>query len=108
MLGETGNLVVKVDVKKNVEEGPTMANTELLEVWVSLGKANSVSGKTNGVIQVSSGSPTMNGSWYGDQGGGFGVASEQPRGRGWRKLLPGMNPQEMMMRRMVKTRKRGR
>jgi hypothetical protein len=45
MLGEMGNLVVKVDMKENVEEGPTMANTELLEAWVSSGKANSVSGK---------------------------------------------------------------
>jgi hypothetical protein len=41
MLGEIGNLVVKVDVKENVEEGPMMANTELLEAWVSSGKANS-------------------------------------------------------------------
>jgi hypothetical protein len=32
---EMGNLVVKVDVKKNVEEGPMMANTELLEAWMS-------------------------------------------------------------------------
>jgi hypothetical protein len=29
--GETGNLVVEIDVKKNVEEGSMMANTELLE-----------------------------------------------------------------------------
>jgi hypothetical protein len=42
MSGETGNLVVKVDVKENVEEAPMMDNTELLEAWVSLGKANSV------------------------------------------------------------------
>jgi hypothetical protein len=34
MSGETGNLVVKVDMKENVEEGPMMANTELLEAWV--------------------------------------------------------------------------
>jgi hypothetical protein len=47
MLGEMGNLLVKVDVKENVEEGPMMANTELLEAWVSSGKANSVSGKAN-------------------------------------------------------------
>jgi hypothetical protein len=45
--GETGNLVVKAGVKENVEEGPMMANTELLEAWVSSGKANSVTGKTN-------------------------------------------------------------
>jgi hypothetical protein len=31
MSGETGNLVMKVDVKGNVDEGPMMANTELLE-----------------------------------------------------------------------------
>jgi hypothetical protein len=30
--------VVKVDVKQSVEEGPMMANTELLEAWVSLSK----------------------------------------------------------------------
>jgi hypothetical protein len=48
-----GNLVVKVDVNDNVEEGPMMANTELLEAWVSSGKANSVSGKANQVIRVS-------------------------------------------------------
>jgi hypothetical protein len=48
-----GNLVVKVDVKENVEEGPMMANTELLEAWIGLGKANSVSDKANLVTQVS-------------------------------------------------------
>jgi hypothetical protein len=42
MSEETGNLVVKVDVKKYVEEGPMMANTELLEAWVSSGKGNQV------------------------------------------------------------------
>jgi hypothetical protein len=47
MSGETGNLVVKVDVKENVEEGPMMANTELLEAWISSGKTNLVSGKAN-------------------------------------------------------------
>jgi hypothetical protein len=56
MLGEMGNLVVKVDVKENVEEGPMMANTELLEAWISSGKANSVSGKTN---QVTRGVPDV-------------------------------------------------
>jgi hypothetical protein len=34
MSGETGNLVVKVDVKKNLGEGLMMANTELIEAWV--------------------------------------------------------------------------
>jgi hypothetical protein len=47
MSGQMGNLVVKVDVKEIVEERPMMANTELLEAWVSTGKANSVSGKAN-------------------------------------------------------------
>jgi hypothetical protein len=47
MSGETGNLVVEIDVKENVEEGPMMANTELLEAWISSGKANLVSGRAN-------------------------------------------------------------
>jgi hypothetical protein len=34
MLGEMGNLVVKVDVKKNQGEGLMMTNTELIEAWV--------------------------------------------------------------------------
>jgi hypothetical protein len=34
MSGETGNLVGKVDVKENVEEGLMMANNELLDAWV--------------------------------------------------------------------------
>jgi hypothetical protein len=53
MSGETGNLVVKVDVKDNVEEGPMMDNTELLEAWVSSGRANSFSGKANQINRVS-------------------------------------------------------
>jgi hypothetical protein len=53
MSGEIGNLVVKVDMKKNVVDRPMMANTELLEAWVSSGKANSVSGKANQVTRVS-------------------------------------------------------
>jgi hypothetical protein len=68
MSGETGNLVVKVDVKENVWEGPMMAKTELLEDWVSSGKANSVSGKANEVTRVSqtcSSYPKLSGS---DQG----------------------------------------
>jgi hypothetical protein len=68
MLGETGNLVVKVDMKENVEEGPMMANTELLEAWVSSSKANSVSWKANQVTRVSymcSSYPKLSGS---DQG----------------------------------------
>jgi hypothetical protein len=52
MSGETGNLVVKVDVKENVEEGLMIANTKLLEAWVSSGKANSVSGKASQVTWV--------------------------------------------------------
>jgi hypothetical protein len=55
MLGETGNLVVKVNVKESVEKGPMMANTELLEAWVSSNKADSVSDKANGVIWVTLG-----------------------------------------------------
>jgi hypothetical protein len=47
MSGEMSNLVVKVDVKENMEEGPMMANIELLEAWISWGKANLVSGKAN-------------------------------------------------------------
>jgi hypothetical protein len=39
-------------VKKNVEEGPMMANTELLEAWISSGKENSVSSKANQVTRV--------------------------------------------------------
>jgi hypothetical protein len=53
MSREIGNLVVKVDVKENVEEVPMMANTELLEAWVSSGKANSVSSKANQVTRIS-------------------------------------------------------
>jgi hypothetical protein len=53
MTGEMSNLVMKVDMKKNVEEGPMMANTEMLEAWISLGKTNSVSGKANQVTRVS-------------------------------------------------------
>jgi hypothetical protein len=53
MSGEMGNLVVEIDVKENVEEGPMMANTKLLEAWISSGKANSVSGRANQVTRVS-------------------------------------------------------
>jgi hypothetical protein len=53
MSGETGNLVVEIDVKENVEEGPMMANSELLEAWISSGKANLVSGRANQVTRVS-------------------------------------------------------
>jgi hypothetical protein len=53
MLGEMGNLVVKVDVKENVGEGPMVANTKLLEAWVSSDKANSVSSMANQVTRVS-------------------------------------------------------
>jgi hypothetical protein len=55
MLGETGNLVVKVNMTKSVEEGPMMASTDLLEAWVSSSKADLVSGKEDGVIWVPSG-----------------------------------------------------
>jgi enolase len=53
MLGEMGNLVVKVNMVQNVEEGLMMPNTELLEAWVSSGKTNSVSGKANQVTRLS-------------------------------------------------------
>jgi hypothetical protein len=58
MSGEMGNLVVKVNMKKDVKEEPMMASAELLEAWVSLGKADSVSDKANGVIQVLQGYPS--------------------------------------------------
>jgi hypothetical protein len=54
MSGETGNLVVEIDVKQTVEEGPMMANTGFLEAWIGLGKANSISDKANGVSRVAS------------------------------------------------------
>jgi hypothetical protein len=50
---------MKVDVKENVEGGLMTAKTELLEAWISLGKADSVSGKANGVIRVASGLPGL-------------------------------------------------
>jgi hypothetical protein len=53
MSGEMGNLVVEIDVKKNVEQGPMVANTELLEACISLSKSNSVSGRANQVTRVS-------------------------------------------------------
>jgi hypothetical protein len=53
MPGGTGNLVVEIDVKENVEERSMMANTELLEAWIISGKANSVFGRANQVTQVS-------------------------------------------------------
>jgi hypothetical protein len=55
MSGGTGNVVVKVNMKKNVEEGPIMASAELLEAWVRSGKVDSVSDKANGVVRVASG-----------------------------------------------------
>jgi hypothetical protein len=59
MSGETGNLVVKVNVKKSVEEGLMMASTELLEAWVSSSKADSVSDKADEVIRVGLGLPEL-------------------------------------------------
>jgi hypothetical protein len=55
MSGGTDNLVVKVNVKKNVEKGEMTARAELLEAWVSSSKVHSVSNKVNGVIRVASG-----------------------------------------------------
>jgi hypothetical protein len=42
MSGEMGGLVEKVNVRKSVEEGSMMTSTELLEAWVSSGKADSI------------------------------------------------------------------
>jgi hypothetical protein len=53
MSGETGNLVVEIDMKKNVEEGWMMANTKLLKAWTSSVKANLVSSSANQVTRVS-------------------------------------------------------
>jgi hypothetical protein len=55
MSAETGNLEVEI----NVEDGLMMANTELLEAWISSGKANSVSDKADGVSWVASGLPGL-------------------------------------------------
>jgi hypothetical protein len=44
---------MKVDVKEHAEEGLMMANIELLEAWISSGKANLASGKAIQVTQVS-------------------------------------------------------
>jgi hypothetical protein len=55
MSGEMGNMVVKVNVNESVEELPMMGSTKLLEAWVSSDKADSISDKANGVIQVASG-----------------------------------------------------
>jgi hypothetical protein len=52
MSEETSNLVVKVNVKKNVEEGPMMVSAKLLEAWVSSSKIDSASDKANGVIRI--------------------------------------------------------
>jgi hypothetical protein len=52
-------------VKENVEEGPMMANTELLEAWISSGMANSISGRANQVTresQTCSSYPKLSGS----------------------------------------------
>jgi hypothetical protein len=40
-------------MKANVEEGSMMPNTELLEAWISSGKANPVSGRVDQVTRVS-------------------------------------------------------
>jgi hypothetical protein len=41
MSREMGNLVVKVDVKENMEEGLMMASAKLLEAWIRSGKEDS-------------------------------------------------------------------
>jgi hypothetical protein len=53
MSGEMGNFMVKVDMKENVEEGPMMANSELLGDWISSGKTNLVFDNANQVTRVS-------------------------------------------------------
>jgi hypothetical protein len=68
MSGKMGNMVMEVDVKENVEEGPMMANTELLEARISSGKVNSVSGKANQVTQVSQTCSNYPKSYGSDQG----------------------------------------
>jgi hypothetical protein len=52
MSREISNLVVKVNVKKNMKERSMMASAELLEPWISSGKTDSVSDKENRVIRV--------------------------------------------------------
>jgi hypothetical protein len=59
MSRKIGNLVVKVNVKESVEEGPMMARIELLEAWVSSDKADLVLNKANGVIRVGLGLPEL-------------------------------------------------
>jgi hypothetical protein len=59
MSGEMGNLVLEVNMRENVEEGPMMVNIGLLEAWVSSGMVDSVSGKANGVIRVALGLPGL-------------------------------------------------
>jgi hypothetical protein len=44
--------MVENDMKKNVEKVSMMANTELIEAWISSGKASSVSGRANQVTRV--------------------------------------------------------
>jgi hypothetical protein len=44
---------MNVDVEENVDNGPMIAYTKLLEAWVSSGKANLVSGKANQVTRLS-------------------------------------------------------
>jgi hypothetical protein len=98
MSGETGNLVAKINVKENVEEGSMMANTELLEAWTSSGKANSVSGRANQVTRVSqmcSSYPKLSGNYEsGEAGVRLGKAnsvSDKANGVSWAaSRLPGL------------------
>jgi hypothetical protein len=57
MSGEMGDLVEKVNVKKSVEEGLMMTSTELLEAWVSSGKADSISVRQMGLSGLLQGYP---------------------------------------------------
>jgi hypothetical protein len=55
LLCNPGNLVVKVIIKKNMEEGPMMASAKLFEAWVRSSKTDLVLDKANGLIWVASG-----------------------------------------------------
>jgi hypothetical protein len=68
MSGKMGNMVMEVDMKENVEEGPMMANTELLEAQISSGRVNSVSGKANQFTRVSQTCSNYPKSYGSDQG----------------------------------------
>jgi hypothetical protein len=57
MSGGMGNMVVKVNAKKNVEEGPMMASAKLIEAWVSSGKGDSYQIRQMGLSGLLQGYP---------------------------------------------------